>query len=108
MEHTDFDGISSDIGKDSFYLAFQNFYRNSMYGADSQSVLHGYGCDCGRSVAAACRDGLDVSLYSCAAARVAAGNSENFIVLFHDSLIFIGLVPELEFESDGFDECRCH
>jgi hypothetical protein len=72
VQHADFDGICADVAQDGAYLSADEVRWHGVNAEDANGVLIDDGGDSRGAVAAAGGEGLQVSLYAGAAARVAA------------------------------------
>lgn len=81
VNHANFDGVGSDVGEYGVDLRSNDMGWYRVYVGDADGVLYGDGGNGRGGVTTAGRYGLDIGLYSCSAAGVAAGYGENAVVI---------------------------
>ena len=85
--HANLDGVGTDVIVDGVDLLRDELRRYDEGIANSRRILHGERRRDVHRVHLVCRDGLDVRLYACAAARIRACDRQNLSDVLHAAFL---------------------
>ena len=85
MQHTDLNGVGADVIQHRPDLAGDEIHRHRVYARDAYRIFIHDGYDGRHPVTTAGREGFQVGLNACSAARIASGDRQDpLIVFFHN------------------------